>query len=269
MSDGEPGQLEESARAGVLQRWRGGHPALRTVRSASASDNLVAQVRAALFRGELKPGDFLGSETEIATELGVSRVPVRDAFRSLQAMGIIEVRVGANGGARIAQGNPARYAEALAVQFKLVGVSVEELFESQLATETAAAELAAGNATADDIARLDDILVRLRGLVDDPETFTRLSLDFHRGVVEASHNRALIAQSQALLEVLHPVLVPQTTRTLAIRVLRKHRRLLGYIRSGDGAMARAAMAEHLDNVSARVLPKAMRRPPARVQPRSV
>jgi GntR family transcriptional repressor for pyruvate dehydrogenase complex len=232
---------------------------LRPLRAASVSDNLVAQVREALFRGELRPGDFLGSETELAGRLGVSRVPIRDAFWSLQALGIIEVRVGANGGARIAEGNPARYAEALAVQFKLIGISAQELFESQFATETAAAELAARNATAGDLAGLDRILALLQQRLDDPEEFTRQSLAFHRGVVEASHNRALAAQSQALLEVLRPALVPQTTRTLAARVLRKHRRLLGYIRAGDGAAARSAMGEHLAQVSARVLRELARR----------
>jgi len=249
------------ATAAAAPRRREAGPALRPVRSAPASDNLVAQVRAALFRGELKPGDHLGSESEIAARLGLSRVPVRDAFRSLQAMGIIEVRVGANGGARIARGNPDRYAEALAVQLKLVGISAAELFEAQLATETAAAELAARNATAADLDGLEDCLARLPACLDHPEAFTAGALDFHRGVVRASHNRALVAQSQALLEVLQPALVPQTTRTLGQRVLRRHRRLLAHLRAGEGALARQAMAEHLGHVRTRVLRELERRQP--------
>lgn len=233
--------------------------ALRAVRPASVSDGLVAQVRAALFRGALRPGDHLGSESDLAQRLGVSRVPVRDAFRSLQAMGIVEVRLGASGGARIAAGNPARFAEALAVQFKLIGISLEELFESQIAIETAAAELAADKATADDVTGLTAILARLGTSRGDAEIFTRESLAFHRGVVEASHNRALIAQSQALFEVLYDALLPQTTPTLATRVLRRHRRLLDTIRQGDGAAARAAMAEHLLQVRDRVLRERRRR----------
>jgi GntR family transcriptional repressor for pyruvate dehydrogenase complex len=227
--------------------------ALRAVRPASVSDGLVAQVRAALFRGELKPGDHLGSETDLAQRHGVSRVPVRDAFRSLQAMGIVEIRLGASGGAHIAAGNPARFAEALAVQFKLIGISLEELFESQIAIETAAAELAAAKATAGDVAGLAAVLARLAASRGDAEAFTREALAFHRGVVEASHNRALVAQSQALFEVLYDALLPQTTPTLAARVLRRHRRLLDTIRHGDGAAARAAMGEHLLQVRDRVL----------------
>ncbi|HVV93367.1 MAG TPA: FCD domain-containing protein [Hyphomicrobiales bacterium] len=213
----------------------------------------MAQVRAALFRGELRPGDHLGSESELAQRLGVSRVPVRDAFRSLQAMGIVEVRRGAAGGARIAAGNPSRFAEALAVQFKLIGITLEELFESQTATETAAVRLAARHATATDFAVLEAILGRLAESRRDAARFTQEALAFHRAVVEASHNRALIAQSQALLEVLYQVLVPQTTPTLAARVLRKHCRLVDFIRAGDGDTASEAMAEHLEQVRRRVL----------------
>ena len=124
------------------------------VRAAVVSSRIVDQVRAALFRGELKPGDVLGSETDLARKFGVSRVPVRDAFKTLQALGIVEVKMGANGGARIAAGDPSRFADALAVQLKLVGISVEEMFDAQIAIEVMATELAAKRAGEADLARL-------------------------------------------------------------------------------------------------------------------
>jgi GntR family transcriptional repressor for pyruvate dehydrogenase complex len=109
-------------------------------RAQSVSSGIVDQVRGALFRGELKSGDFLGSENDLAQKLGVSRVPIRDAFKTLQALGIIDVKLGAKGGAWIAAGNPGRFADALAVQFKLVGISVEEMFDSQIAIDGACRE---------------------------------------------------------------------------------------------------------------------------------
>ena len=90
----------------------------------------------------------------MALKLGVSRVPVRDAFKTLQALGIVEVKLGANGGARIAAGDPSHFADALAVQLKLVGVSVEEMFDSQIAIEVMATELAAKRATEADLRKL-------------------------------------------------------------------------------------------------------------------
>ena len=80
-------------------------------------------MRDALFAKKLKPGDVLGTENEIAARYGVSRIVARDALRTLEALGIAEIRMGKGGGARVARGNPRLFAEALAVQLDLTGVS--------------------------------------------------------------------------------------------------------------------------------------------------
>lgn len=222
-------------------------------RPLPASSLIVDEVRAALFRGELKPGDFLGSETEMARRYGVSRVPVRDAFKTLQALGIVEVRMGVNGGAHIAAGNPSRFADALAVQFKLVGIAAEELFEAEIAVEGAAAMLAATNATADDLAEMRALLDDLESKTEQRDAFTAAGLRFHLKVVEASHNRALIAYGRALVAVLYEAYAPQTEPVLARRVLAKHRRIYNYIAARDGARAGDAITAHLREVRSRVL----------------
>ena len=122
--------------------------------SASLSGQIVAQVRDALFAKKLKPGDFLGTEKDLAARFGVSRIVARDALRTLQALGIADIRMGKGGGARVARGNPRLFAEALAVQLDLTGVSTGEIMDAQRAIETLAAELAAENATAADHAKL-------------------------------------------------------------------------------------------------------------------
>src|ERR1700752_2700996 len=126
--------------------------------SASLSGQIVAQVRDALFAKKLKPGDFLGTEKEIAARFGVSRIVARDALRTLQALGIADIRMGRGGGARVAKGNPQLFAEALAVQLQLTGVGAGEVLDAQRAVESLAAELAAENATAGDHARLRQLL---------------------------------------------------------------------------------------------------------------
>src|SRR5262249_1892934 len=94
-----------------------------TGRSSTLSAQVVAQVREALFAKKLNPGDFLGTEQDIATRFKASRIVARDALRTLEALGIVEIRMGKGGGARIAHGNPRLFAEALAVQLDLTGVS--------------------------------------------------------------------------------------------------------------------------------------------------
>src|ERR1700687_562242 len=117
-----------------------------TGRSTSLSVQIVADVRDSLFAKRLKPGDFLGTEKDLAARFGVSRIVARDALRTLEALGIVEIRMGKGGGARIAHGNPRLFAEALAVQLDLTGVSAADIMDAQRAVECMAAELAAENA---------------------------------------------------------------------------------------------------------------------------
>ncbi|MGH8963867.1 MAG: FadR/GntR family transcriptional regulator, partial [Actinomycetes bacterium] len=83
--------------------------AWKQVRTTRASEDVAAQVKQAFFAG-MRPGDWLGTETELAERFGVSRITVRDAIRSLEAQGIVEVKVGARGGLRIAAGDLDRFA---------------------------------------------------------------------------------------------------------------------------------------------------------------
>src|SRR5215472_1507624 len=174
------------------------HPAMKIgerkvipFRTATMSTQIVVQVRDALFAKELRPGDFLGTEKDLAERFGVSRIVARDALRTLEAQGVVEIKVGSGGGARVAQGNARLFAEALAVQLDLTGVTTAEIMDAQRAIECLAAELAAENATADDIARLRSLLEAAEGLLDDVAAFTDNGRQFHLAVAEASHNRVL------------------------------------------------------------------------------
>ena len=89
-----------------------------------------------------------------------------------EALGIVEIKMGKGGGARIARGNPRLFAEALAVQLDLTGVSAAEIMDAQRAIECLAAELAAENATEADLARLKRYR-RRRAAIDDPSRYTQ------------------------------------------------------------------------------------------------
>jgi GntR family transcriptional repressor for pyruvate dehydrogenase complex len=220
-------------------------------RAASLSSQIVAQVRDDLFEKRLKPGDFLGTEKELAARYEVSRMVARDALRTLSALGIVDIRMGKGGGARIAPGNPRLFAEALAVQLDLTGVTAAEILDAQRAVECMAAELAALNATAADHARLRALLADAEAAIGDNEAFTRVSLEFHLAVVEASHNRVLVTQFISL----HHVSWPRRNRTLTARVARRvlevHKGLAELIEMRDAAGARALMDDHVNMIKAR------------------
>ncbi len=217
-------------------------------RGTTLSSRIVADIREAVFAGRLKPGDFLGSENDLADRFGVSRITVRDALRSLSATGIVEIRQGAGGGARIAEGNLDHFADALAVQFQLAGVGAEETLGAQSAIEGMAAELAAEHRTKEDLARMAAAMEQASSLADDPVAFTEASLGFHLAVAEASHNRALSALLRALRYVVWPSENNRATVEVAARVQKAHRTIYEKIEARDGAGARKAMSQHLGDI---------------------
>src|SRR5256886_13925798 len=239
------------------------HPAIRDTsapdtapifvagRSASLSSQIVADVRDALFAQKLKPGDFLGTEKDLAARFGGSRIVARDALRTLQALGIADIKMGKGGGARVARGNPRLFAEALAVQLDLTGVSAAEIMDAQRAIETLAAELAAEHAMAHDHAKLQRLLGEAEAIIGDAPAYTRSCRDFHLAVAEASHNRVLATQLISLQHVSwpseHRTLTPQVAR----RILDVHRELAALIEMRDAAGARRLMDDHVKMIRAR------------------
>ena len=220
-------------------------------RSASLSSQIISEVRAALFDKKFSPGDFLGTENDLAERYGVSRIVARDALRTLEALGIVEIRMGKGGGARIAHGNPRLFAEALAVQLDLTGVSAAEVLDAQRAIECLAAELAAENATEADLKRLRELVAEAEANIDDAPLYTRLSHDFHLAVAEASHNRVLVVQLISLDHVSWPARNPTLTPKVAQHILDVHKELLKLIEIRDGAAARRLMDDHVKMIRAR------------------
>jgi GntR family transcriptional repressor for pyruvate dehydrogenase complex len=222
-------------------------------RSASLSSQIVADVRDALLGKRLKTGDVIGTENEIAARYGVSRIVARDALRTLEALGIAEIKMGKGGGARVARGNPRLFAEALAVQLDLTGVDPSEIMDAQRAIECLAAELAAENASDEDLARLRQSIADAdaAAAAGDVARFTALGAEFHLAVAEASHNRVLVVQLISLQHVSWPRRNPTLTQKVMRRIQDVHKELLGLIEIRDAAGARRMMDDHVKMIRAR------------------
>jgi len=238
-------------------------PVWKQGRTESTAMRVERQIKEALFDGHFTPGDFLGSENDLAAQFGVSRLPIREALGRLQTLGVVNIRSGAGGGARIAEGDPLRFSEALAIQLKLVDVSAEEIFDAQFAIEAAVAKLAARHATADDIEAMETALDRALSLINTQREFTQASMAFRIAVAKASQNRFLEAMIQAITHVMYRSLTPYTTETVAKGVIRRHRKLLDAIRAHDPQAAHDVVSKSLNALRKKYLiarDKAMKAP---------
>ena len=169
-----------------------------SVRTQSLASRIVSQIIEALFAGQFQPGQFLGTEAQLTETFKTSRVPIREALGRLEALGVITIKTGAGGGATIAQGKPDQFATALAVQFMLIQVTAEEIFDARIGIECRAAELAAERISDEQIAHLKALLDEIMETgITRVESVQRI-LAFHGAIVEASGARTLITLMHAL-----------------------------------------------------------------------
>src|SRR5262249_464024 len=131
------------------------------------------------------------------------------------------------------------------------GGSTHQTMDDKRVIETLGAELAAENATRDDIAKLRRLLREAEDATRDLDLFTRLSRDFHLAVAEASHNRVLVVQLISLEHVSWPRRNVTATPNLARHILEIHSKLADLIELRDAAGARALMDDHVKMIRAR------------------
>jgi GntR family transcriptional repressor for pyruvate dehydrogenase complex len=214
-------------------------------RDSVAAEQVIAHVRGLIERGELRPGDRLASERQLALDVGVSRPSVRAGLRSLAAMGVVQTRHGA--GTFITDGPPALVNEALGLLAALHGIGFDPLFEARRVLEVGSAALSAQRASGEQIMAMSDEITGMYAALDDPQDFLRHDVRFHRAVALGANNPVL----GALIEMVASLHYEQRRVTVerARHQLREsadmHRRIYQAIRAHDPEAARAAMDEHL------------------------
>src|SRR5688572_11926971 len=149
-------------------------------------DHVVRHVALLIERGQLRPGDRLVPERELAEQLGVSRPTVRAGLHALAAMGVTESRQGA--GTFIIAGPPRLGAGPLSFLAALHGFTRDQIFETRKVLEVGAAGLAAERGLSDRLAPMGEEVTGMFASLDDPQTFLVHDVRFHRCVAHAGGN---------------------------------------------------------------------------------
>jgi DNA-binding FadR family transcriptional regulator len=213
---------------------------------ARASSAIAEQIRAAIIGGRLSEGERLSPERELAEQFGVSRVTVRDALRSLEAMGLIEVRVGARGGAFVTAPTGQRVAQAMSDMLLMSVIDPEDIVESRLIVELGTVTLACARATDADLAAQRTLDAQGKEALA-ARTYTReLSWEFHSLLAHAAHNGAVDGLTQSFRSTLslHPVRAREGAKA-HVATVEEHGRILAALEQRDADTARHEMAHHL------------------------
>jgi GntR family transcriptional repressor for pyruvate dehydrogenase complex len=220
---------------------------------ADASEQIALQIRHYLEQKGLRPGDRIGTETELAAEFGVSRPTLREALRLLASSHLIRVDRGRSGGIFVArtpnEGMGRNVSESVATMLATESVSMEQLLDARMFLEVPLAGLAARNADDEIVARLEAAIEDARGHKPGTEPFNSADARFHETLAEAAGNDLLIAFTGWILEVLLPSLVGQIAgKVEGEEILLQHTDILRAVRRRQPAAAERAMRAHLEHL---------------------
>ena len=213
-----------------------------TLRSAA----VARRVGSAIALGLLAPGEQLPAEAELAGQLNVSTVTLRDALAELRRLGLVETRRGRGGGSFVCSGDEALAELADARLAELGTTDLRELGDLHGAVVASAARLAAGRASTTEVARLRDIVDRLAA-ADTVPARRRADGRFYVELAAAAQSvRLTMHEMDLLLELGQLPWAPGRSGELLTAVVQAHRSVVEAIAERDGERARDMAQEHVD-----------------------
>ncbi len=224
-------------------------PDVGPIKSTRIYEEIVRQVKALIAEGRLKSGDQLPPERDLAEQFKVSRTSVREALRTLESLGLIEIRPGE--GTFVREVSVESLIEPLAQVILSQREAVLELFEARRLLEPAIAGLAARRATKDEINEMERILEAQAKEVAAGLTGLAHDAAFHAAIAGSARNRAIMRIVNALMDLLTQSR-EETLQTPGrpTRSHQDHMRILAAIRRRDEVEAHQAMLNHLIAVEA-------------------
>jgi GntR family transcriptional regulator, transcriptional repressor for pyruvate dehydrogenase complex len=220
----------------------------KLIQASRLYEQIVEQIEQSVQKGDLKPGDRLPAERELAQQFGVSRTAVREAVKALHEKGLVEAYPGKGTFITSGSSNPMRQSlDRVLRSGQFDGIAhlaeVREILEPEIAT------LAASRATDDTITSLREAIALMDGAKGDPDAFIEADLDFHLELAEAAANPLILS----LIDSIVGVLREQRLRIFNVqggpdRGQYHHKKILEAIERRDPQGAREAMRAHLRQV---------------------
>jgi GntR family transcriptional regulator, transcriptional repressor for pyruvate dehydrogenase complex len=218
-----------------------------TLRVPKTAELVAGRIRRQIVLGELKEGDALPSETALMAEFDISRPTLREAFRILESEGLINVRRGARGGARVQVPSEDVAARSAGLVLQYRGVTLADVLEARVVVEAPAARTLAKRR---DRAASADELTEVLESIDtgrEPERFG----EFNARLIELAGNQTLVLLT-SMLEYIYRAATVHYVRTphpdherLGRQAHRARAKLIELIRAGDADGAEDLWRRHL------------------------
>jgi GntR family transcriptional repressor for pyruvate dehydrogenase complex len=227
------------------------NPEFETIRRNKVYEEVARQIEKLILK-KLQPGDKLPSERELAETLGVSRSSIRDAIRSLELMGMVEPRQGA--GTIVREISSESLSNPLANVLKHKVELVSELLDFRMMLEPPLAARAAKRVSPEELAEMEEILLRQQEKQSRGESAVPEDTEFHYSIALASGNSVVLKVLDIVMDLLRGTRERSLQRAgRPQRSLAGHRRILAALKRHDAEGAKAAMRRHIEDVEEIVL----------------
>lgn len=207
---------------------------------------IVELIKSRVFSGEYHPGDRLPAEREFARMLGVGRPAIREAYRALELIGIVEIRKGNKGGAFIAKRDHRTVTETLRDLIRLRQISMTDLTEARVVLEKDVAELALRRVGPEEVARLTACAEAAIRQSRAGITSTEENLRFHVLLGEMSGNPILAMMLTSTLDLLRLFIRAAAPKPeVSLDNAEEHRLIIDALQTGDFGRLWPILRDHI------------------------
>lgn len=209
-----------------------------SIERKSVALQLLERIKGALIRGELQPGDYLPSETELTHSLGIGKSSVREAIKMLQAIGIVEVKRGKGTMICREPGDP--LVDPMAFGMILARGMTLDVLEFRKMFEPAYTLQAMQNARPEDHVSIQQAIDAMASAIANREQAARHDVAFHRAILRATHNPMTIRVGETLIQLIGAAL--ETSMQVKPEVaLKDHNAIYAAFKAGDEEGVKAAI----------------------------
>ena len=223
----------------------------KSAKTNKISEHIIEQIREAIFEGRLKPGDRLPHEKELMSDFNVSKATLREALRSLEVLGFLEIRKGASGGPFVTEVDMKKARDCFTNFLHFKNLSITSLSEVRLILEPYIAEKAALGITQEDLKRLEELLKECEYVLkhDIPIVTRKNEIEFHRTICSVTGNPILMF----ILDFVENLLIDtkeilKPSKEFSQKVQRAHKRIYNALLRRDAKKAREEMVKHVREV---------------------
>lgn len=220
------------------------------LRSAALYKAVCDHIKQYIIKNDLKPGDPLPSEGQLADDLGVGRGSVREAVKSLQSLGIVDVQHGTGLSVRELNFDPMRETFKFGMQFD--ARTVAELLQIRILLETAVIGSVVEKIDDAALQDLDDLLAQWESYNRASIPFTELDEQFHRTLYSALDNKTLMQLLDVFWNAFWELELGDQITSDPDQELQTHRRILDAVKACDPELAHTLLTQHFDFVSERI-----------------